>query len=202
MGSRREANRDPIFQAQRQKMIDNIDHVDTLPRLLQSLGYISFQTGKWWEGNYKRGGFTDGMSQGGRHGDEGLKIGRESMQPVYDFIDRATQEKKPFFVWYAPMLPHSPHNPPQRLLDHYRSQAPTEAIAKYWAMVEWFDETCGELLAHLDQQHLTNDTVVVYITDNGWIQVSRQGSLRAALEAVAIQRRLAYANHAALARTY
>jgi uncharacterized sulfatase len=137
---------------------------------LQSLGYVSFQTGKWWEGNYKRGGFTDGMSQGERHGDLGLAIGRQTMQPVYDFIHRAVDEKKPFFVWYAPMMPHSPHNPPQRLLDHYLGRAPTVQIAKYWAMVEWFDETCGELLAYLDQQHLANDTVVVYITDNGWIQ--------------------------------
>jgi uncharacterized sulfatase len=166
----REANRDPTFQAQRQKMIENIDRVATVPRLLQSLGYVSFQTGKWWEGNYKRGGFTDGMSQGGRHGDEGLKIGRESMQPVYDFIGSAVREQKPFFVWYAPMLPHTPHDPPQRLLDHYRKLTPSESIAKYWAMVEWFDETCGELLTHLDQQHLSDNTVVIYITDNGWIQ--------------------------------
>ena len=43
-------------------------------------------------GNYQTGGFTHGMthgdvSRGGRHGDEGLIIGRETMQPIYDFID-------------------------------------------------------------------------------------------------------------------
>ncbi len=166
----RDANRDPTFLAQRLKMIDNIDRVATLPRLLQSLGYVSFQTGKWWEGDYKRGGFTDGMSLGERHGDRGLVIGRQTMQPIYDFIHRAVDDKKPFFVWYAPMMPHSPHNPPQRLLDHYLGQAPSPEIARYWGMVEWFDETCGELLAYLDQQHLAENTVVVYITDNGWIQ--------------------------------
>ena len=40
----------------------------------------SLQTGKWWEGSFERGGFTQGMThgdptRGGRHGDEGLKIG-------------------------------------------------------------------------------------------------------------------------------
>jgi uncharacterized sulfatase len=37
-------------------------------------------------------------------------------------------------------------------------------------MVEWFDETCGQLLGRLDEKGLTRDTLVVYIGDNGWIQ--------------------------------
>ena len=45
-----------------------------------------------------------------------MKIGREGMKPVLDFIDMSVEEEKPFFVWYAPFLPHTPHNPPQRLL--------------------------------------------------------------------------------------
>ena len=36
-------------------------------------------------------------------------------------------------------------------------------------MVEWFDETVGQLLTHLDEQGLRDDTIVVYVTDNGWI---------------------------------
>lgn len=165
------AARDPDFLAQRQAMIDYIDKVPTLPRLLAERGYVSFQTGKWWEGDYRRGGFTHGMSRGGRHGDEGLEIGRKTMQPIYDFIDQSVSDAHPFFVWYAPMLPHSPHNPPTRLLDHYRERAPSLEIAKYWACIEWFDETCGQLLDFLDQRHLRENTLVVYVTDNGWNQM-------------------------------
>ena len=94
-------------------LIANFERVPTLPRLLATQNYVSFQTGKWWGGDYRRGGFTAGMShgdpeRGGRHGDDGLKIGRETMQPIYDFIDVSTKEGKPFFLWYAPMLPHQP----------------------------------------------------------------------------------------------
>lgn len=171
----RAAEADETFQRQRQEMIDFIDRVPTIPRLLGEAGYVSFQSGKWWEGNFRRGGFTKGMthgdvSRGGRHGDEGLKIGRETMQPVLDFIDDSAREEKPFFLWYAPMLPHSPHNPPERLLERYRAKAPTLEIAKYWAMCEWFDETIGTLLTHLDEKRLTDNTLVVYLCDNGWIQ--------------------------------
>ncbi|HCR29489.1 MAG TPA: sulfatase, partial [Opitutae bacterium] len=88
-------------------------------RALVESGYLAHQSGKWWEGSWKDGGFTHGMTHGdpsrkGRHGDEGLVIGREGLEPITNFIDSALSQAKPFFVWYAPFLPHTPHNPPER----------------------------------------------------------------------------------------
>lgn len=156
-------------------LISNIDCHGALPMWLGKEGYLSFQSGKWWEGNFKRGGFTHGMTRGypergGRHGDDGLKIGREGMKPVFDFIDMAVEEEKPFFVWYAPFLPHTPHNPPERLFSKYRRDGLPNTVARYYAMCDWFDETCGELLGGLDSRGLSKDTLVIYVTDNGWIQ--------------------------------
>ena len=155
-----------------------IDDQPTLPRLLAKRGYVSHQSGKWWQGHYSRGGFTHGMThgdpkRGGRHGDVGLKIGREGMDEIFDFIEDAGD--KPFFVWYAPFLPHTPHNPPKRLLDKYAKKTESKFIARYWAMCEWFDETCGQLLDHLDEKKLADDTIVLYVTDNGWIQRADNG---------------------------
>ncbi|MBL9095045.1 MAG: sulfatase [Planctomycetaceae bacterium] len=169
-GKKSFGQRDPVFARLREQQIAHIDSAPTLPRLLAEKGYTSFQTGKWWEGNFKRGGFTDGMTEGTRHGDAGLTIGRETMQPIYDFVDKSVAAQKPFFVWYAPFMPHTPHTPPERLLAKYRDQAPTEHIAKYWAMCEWCDETCGQLLDFLDERKLSDDTIVVFVVDNGWIQ--------------------------------
>ena len=164
---------DPPAGNDRREMLKHVRRVPTLPRLLAEKGYVSFQSGKWWEGNFAEGGFTAGMTHGdparrGRHGDEGLKIGREGLQPIYDFLE--ANRGKPFFLWYAPMLPHQPHNPPERLLAKYRDKSDSLHVAKYWAMCEWWDETCGELLSYLDKQGLTENTLVVYVTDNGWIQ--------------------------------
>ncbi len=154
----------------------------TIPRELAKLGYVSHQSGKWWEGNYANGGFTEGMThgdpaRGGRHGDVGLKIGRDVMDPVTNFIDKAIGEGKPFFVWYAPFLPHTPHNPPQQILQKYQAKGRDPALAKYYAMVEWFDETCGQLLDHLDQAGVADNTIVLYVTDNGWIQKTEDTEL-------------------------
>lgn len=171
-----QASKDPVYLQQRREMLKLFEQSPTLPRLLAEKGYVSLQTGKWWEGSACRcGGFTEGMThgdptKGGRHGDVGLTIGRKGLQPVFDFIDQSQKEQKPFFVWYAPMMPHLPHNPPDRLLNHYQAKTKSLNVAKYWAMCEWFDETVGDLLKHLDDRHLAEKTIVLYLHDNGWIQ--------------------------------
>ena len=173
--SKQAFNKSKSFMDGREVMNRHMDAAPALPRMLAQNGYLSFQSGKWWQGEFTRGGFTHGMTKGSRHGDEGLDIGRKTMQPIYDFIANAQQAKKPFFVWYAPMMPHQPHNPPDRLLAKYKDKTPSLPVAKYWAMVEWFDETCGQLLDHLDAKGLTKDTIVVYLSDNGWITNPKTG---------------------------
>jgi arylsulfatase A-like enzyme len=157
------------FDAGREIMSKHLENAGTLTSRLGKAGYLSLQTGKWWQKHFSRGGFTHGMTEGGRHGDKGLDIGRVTMQPIYDFISEAQEKQKPFLVWYAPLLPHDPHTPPERLLAKYRDKVPSLHVAKYYAMVEWFDETCGQLLDHLDAKGLRENTIVVYVTDNGWI---------------------------------
>jgi uncharacterized sulfatase len=164
---------DPPKGTDRRELLKHVRKAQTLPKLLATKGYSSFQCGKWWEGNFAEGGFTAGMShgdpaKGGRHGDLGLKIGREGLQPVADFLDKNGEQ--PFFLWYAPMLPHSPHTPPQRLLDKYKPLTDSLHVAKYWAMCDWWDESVGELLGLLDKRDLTKNTIVVYLADNGWLQ--------------------------------
>lgn len=151
-----------------------------LPGFIRGLtadGYLTHQSGKWWEGSFKDGGFTHGMThadpkRGGRHGDAGLVIGRKGLKPISDFLDLAVTEKKPFLLWYAPFLPHTPHDPPKRLLDKYSAPDRPADVARYFAMCEWFDETCGNLLDQLDRRGLRENTLILYICDNGWAATS------------------------------
>lgn len=161
-------NEPPPKSGDRTRFYDLIEKSPTLPRQLAERGYLSLQTGKWWHGHFKRGGFTHGMTVAGRHGEAGLKIGRETLQPMWDFIATAREQNKPFFLWYAPMMPHQPHTPPARLREKY--QATDKANAAYFGMIEWFDETCGALLDHLEQKGLSDNTIVIYLADNGWKQ--------------------------------
>jgi uncharacterized sulfatase len=166
----------PAYAALREKLIGHYYEQPSIIKLLSDKGYLSHQSGKWWEGDPKRAGFTESMTRGfpnpgGRHGDDGLKIGREGLDPVLTFIDNATTQKKPFFIWYAPMMPHSPHTPPDDLFKKYKAKGiESDHIARYYAMVEWFDQTCGQLMDKIEAKGLTENTLFVYIADNGWIQ--------------------------------
>jgi len=161
-GKAKKVSRDPLA---RQLLGNSL----VLPKALSEAGYLSFQTGKLWNVTYKDVGFTSGMTDtAGRHGDGGLTIGRKGMQPIFDFIDSAKKEQKPFFIWHAPMMPHTPHTPPEELLAHYQGKGLTPAAEKYYAMVEWFDQTCGELDDYLVKNKLADNTVILYIADNGW----------------------------------
>lgn len=176
--------RDPRFLAEVARMQGFLRQQPRLPALLKDHGYLTLETGKWWMGNPRASGFTHAMthgdpSRGGRHGDTGLEIGRTTMEPITRFLDEAKTVGKPFFVWYAPMLPHQPHNPPERLLAKYRGKHPSLHVAKYWAMCEWFDETIGDLLGHLEKRGLRDNTLVAYVTDNGWIQDPQKPQFRA-----------------------
>jgi arylsulfatase A-like enzyme len=158
-----------------QPVVSNFEKLETIADVLGKHGYTSLQTGKWWVGNFSSGGFDEGMThgdpaRGARHGDEGLKIGREGMEPIFRFIDSAQEQNKPFFVWYAPLLPHGPYTPPDNLVQKYMKVAPSAHMAKYWASCEWFDITCGQLMDYVGQKGLSKNTLFIYVCDNGFEQ--------------------------------
>ena len=175
------------FDALRERAASLIQAKQTLPRQLAASGYRCFQTGKYWEGHWRNAGFTEGMttaepSPGARYGnktlangdvvahgngDHGLSIGRETMQPIYDFIDDCRDT--PFLVWYAPFLPHTPHDSPEKFNDRYRNRGdiPQHRLP-YYAAISQFDETVGNLLNFVEQRGLSNETIFVFVVDNGW----------------------------------
>ncbi len=160
---------DPPAGTDRADMHPFMKTAPALPRLLGAAGYRSMQTGKFWEGHFSNAGFSHGeTTNADRHiATKNPQIGRATMQPIYDFIDQSGDN--PFFVWYAPMMPHRPHNPPERFLKRYAVPERDIHIARYFAMCEWFDETVGQLLDHLDKRKQSDNTLVIFVNDNGWI---------------------------------
>ncbi|MDJ0922863.1 MAG: sulfatase-like hydrolase/transferase [Henriciella sp.] len=161
-----------------------IEQFKTLPRVLGEAGYASHQSGKWWEQSYRHGGFTDGMTEswdwqdaaelGDRWfftfmGGQGQRIGRETMEPVDTFIRDKADE--PFFVWYGPALPHTPLNAPDSFYKYFEDREDLSESAKlYYANIAWFDWGVGEILDTLREERLMDNTLIVYVNDNGWEQ--------------------------------
>ncbi len=154
---------------------------DTLPKLLGEAGYVSWQGGKWWENTYRNGHFTEGMTEGWDMaayggdsffeelmGAEGNELVRETMEPVFDFIDR--NRERPFFIWFAPSLPHVPFDAPYTYRKYYQDMDISESAKLYYANLTWWDDGVGRLLDHVESRGLMDDTLFVFISDNGWEQ--------------------------------
>lgn len=148
--------------------VSMLEDFQTLPALLSQRGYATFQSGKHPDGPFASTGFGDGMaSVPGRAGRmQGIRIARETMEPVFSFIDDHREE--PFFVWFAPQLPHLPHNPPEEYLEPYTELGLPYFAPGYFGSVTWFDAAVGDLIRHLEERGLRGRTLIVYVADNGW----------------------------------
>ena len=83
-------------------------------------------------------------------------------------IDRAGPQ--PFFLYLAHHAPHTPIEAKPEDVAHFaRKRRPTHAHqnATYAAMVKSLDENVGRLLGELDRRGLAQNTIVIFLSDNG-----------------------------------
>jgi arylsulfatase len=89
-------------------------------------------------------------------------IDDETSAAAIDYMKRQHAEGKPFFCWYNSTRMH--------LRTHVRPEHRgryTHGDSEYNDGMIEHDETVGTLLKALDDMGITNDTIVVYTTDNG-----------------------------------
>ncbi len=86
-------------------------------------------------------------------------IDEEFLGAATDFIGRAQKAGKPFFVWFNTTRMHN--------FTHVRADHRTTELGEYADGMIEHDAQIGQLLDFLDQSALTDNTIVVYTTDNG-----------------------------------
>lgn len=83
-------------------------------------------------------------------------------------------EDKPFFVYLSQHTIHGPVLAPEKLIEKYRKKGyPDEGVhnATYLAAIEHLDNAVGRLLKYLDKKKLTDNTLVIFLTDNGGVDM-------------------------------
>ena len=156
----------------------------TLPQLLQGAGYQTGWIGKWhlsYRPGYepsKRGfDWTATNPQGPRNHFDVEIIRNNKRFPskgfredVYfdeamTFIDQCGEQ--PFFLYLCPYSPHTPLDAPEALVTKYLNKGLNKTHATYLAMIENIDENLGRLDAFLEQRDLDENTIVIFMNDNG-----------------------------------
>lgn len=106
----------------------------------------------------------------------------EIAQEMLMWLDAS--DDKPFFLYYAPIIPHLALQAPQEWVDRYPAEWDDKHYlgnagylpnarprATYAAMISYLDDVVGRILAHLDESGLSEDTIVLFTSDNGpsWV---------------------------------
>jgi len=79
----------------------------------------------------------------------------------------AAKKSQPFFLYLPTYVPHSPHSLPEKnWTTPFRNKVPT-STAYFFAAITRVDKKIGELLTTLDKLKLADNTIVIFMTDNG-----------------------------------
>jgi arylsulfatase A-like enzyme len=184
-------------------------HAVLLPKLLKPAGYHTAIIGKWHLGlespntPIERGfdhfhGFLGDMMDDYynhlRHGNNYMRLDGREIDPeghttdlftqwAIDYINGRARSNQLFFLYLAYNAPHTPIQPPDDWLNRVKKREPgiSERRAKLVALIEHLDEGIGKVLAALKDAGLSDNTLVIFTSDNGG-QLSagaNNGSLRA-----------------------
>ncbi len=96
-------------------------------------------------------------------------------EQALNFIDDqiAAKDKKPFLLYFCEFAVHSPLQAPKALEDYFIKKATKgwngHTNATYAAMIKTLDESVGKIMAKLKETGLDDNTVIVFMSDNGGI---------------------------------
>lgn len=82
------------------------------------------------------------------------------------WIDAKRKEQAPFFCWIATNAPHTPLKCPAEYEKKYEGKVKPD-VAKFFGMIANIDDNVGKLMAQLKEWGMDDDTLVVFMTDNG-----------------------------------
>lgn len=165
-----------------------------LPQILAQNGYTNGMFGKWHLGdNYPYRPEDRGFHEVVRHGGGGITQGPDYWGNDY-FDDtywhngetqkytgyctdvffaeamKFIEENKnhPFFCYIATNAPHAPLNLPEEYLDLYKDEGNlNEKVKRFYGMITNIDDNFKVLEEKLDELGLTDNTILIFTTDNG-----------------------------------
>ncbi len=157
----------------------------TFVEKLRSAGYWTGQAGKWHFGDYIKDRFdfiapvgTSGFVFNDENANDKSKTNADG-SGCENWIATLNQrpKNKPFFLWLAAVDPHRPytedtpklHDAEDVIIPQYLPDTKTvrEDFAVYYDEISRLDGYLGKLVAELDRQKISENTFVLFISDNG-----------------------------------
>jgi arylsulfatase A len=160
--------------------------ITTIAEALGSSGYATGFFGMWNLGRGRTGPVTPGgqgfqtvvfpenigFGKDAYFSDEGEYLSDRLTDEVLRFV--SDNQKKPFFVYLADHAVHAPFNPKPELVKKYERKLASGNDRRddpaYAATIEAVDQNVGRIVDQLEKLKLTDDTVIIFTSDNGGTQ--------------------------------
>jgi arylsulfatase A-like enzyme len=168
--------------------VDNVNRLPlekvTIAQALKAAGYATGMFGKWHLGDSgdhhpSRRGFDEALVSAGQHFNfktnpqaptkDGEYLADFLTDRAEDFIRRHKDE--PFFLYLPHFGVHSPHEAKEDLVAKFKDKPGVGGHndPTYAAMISSVDDSVGRIVALLDELQLTDNTLVVFTSDNGGV---------------------------------
>ncbi|MCG6157435.1 arylsulfatase [Rubinisphaera margarita] len=83
------------------------------------------------------------------------------------FMKKQSEKQEPFFAYIATNAPHGPFIAPEKNTKKFTDLGFSDKHAGYYGMIENIDENLGRLVSHLGKWDLLDDTMIIFMSDNG-----------------------------------
>lgn len=97
------------------------------------------------------------------------------------WIKSQVEEQRPFFAYISCNAPHSPFIAPKVNQERFTKEGFQKGNAGFYGMIENIDENVGRLMGHLRQWELDENTLVIFMSDNGTVGAGAGEKIKGAL---------------------
>lgn len=92
-------------------------------------------------------------------------------QKTISVLDSVKVKTRPFFLYMSQYAVHLPFEADDRFLAKYQALGMSKGEAAYATLIEGMDKSLGDLMNWLDENKLTDNTVIIFMSDNGGLSL-------------------------------
>ncbi len=156
-----------------------------MPEALKAAGYTTAAFGKWhvakgkgpssipakFDEGFEIAGHYKFRSEPNQHQADSVYSSDYITKKGLDFITRMAKKNQPFFLYMPYYLVHKPLQPKKKYFDYlnkkYKGKGFHKEEISVLAMIMSLDENVGQLLQGLKDNGIEDNTIVVFVSDNG-----------------------------------
>lgn len=90
-------------------------------------------------------------------------------------LDTVAKKDQPFYLYMSHYTVHTPIQKDKRFFQKYIDNGLDTIEARYASMIEGMDNSLGDIMDYLDKNNLSDNTIILFMSDNGGLSAVARG---------------------------